>query len=585
MRLRELKSGTRICPELRLNAHLDTHNGIARYLASDSESGHVLVHIIPDFENDSYAQLEKAAKFYREDLSCDVRCGHYEEFLYFSEPFPLGEFMFEWLERRERVQLPEALKRIISLLKVLHTAHSKGIYHGRITPQSLLMERSDIAFGLRMMGFGVSQALNESMKNDIDWFDYTFDLEGMNAAAVDIYGVAIVLMGLVSGEAGIDSFEATGLLPQSLRGGILQTAMERALALRIDSYANILAFSQDLEAALLELDERQGEVFVGDLVGFENAVRSIPSYADEEFDSDVSGVWHAMFDSLEQEERSSLLCSLTSLTAVKGDEEEDEDVTRVTSLPESVLGLQRIKTHHGREDASSAVMEPTSVIKMEDTDPFNKASGAEQLPDTEDGPRLAPASAEKLANIQSLEAELEDDVEDDAPTRVMMRPNYFQVTSAETSKGVVSAIEEVINSNKDAGSEETQGKEEASDKTETEENDDPIAKMAARIRQTTVDVSEWDLKHDVLYDEKDPVAFPPEDDIPAEEKAPEVQEEEDVKPLTVLANTVSEKKEEPEPTPVSKPKHDKSKLLHVLLIVFCALIVLFLIILASSGKS
>lgn len=581
MRLRELKSGTRLCPEIRLNAHLDTHNGIARYLASDTESGHVLVHVIPDFENDSFAQLEKVAAFYRSDLNCDVRCGHFEEFLYFSEPFPLGEFMFEWLERRERVPLPDALKRIITLLKTLHNAHSKGIYNGRITPQSLLMERSDLAFGLRMMGFGVSQALNDSMKNDIDWFDYTFDLEGMNAAAVDIYGVAIILMGLVSGEAGIDSFEATGLLPQSLRGGILQTAMERALALRIDSYPNILAFSQDLEAALLELDERQGEVFVGDLVGFESAVRSIPSYADEplDFDSDASGVWHAMFDSLEQEERSSLLCSLTSLTAVKVDEDEDDDVTRITSLPDTVLGMQRIKTHHAREDeedvtsekVSSEKLEATSVIKMDDVEDNSESSDKTEAASPESsGPKLNPASAEKLANIQSLEAELDDDIEDDAPTRVMMRPNYFQVTSGEPSKGVASSIEEVIQSN--------------------QEETDPVAKMAARIRQENVEVSDWELKHDVYYDEKDPVAFPPEPEAPADEKDQDSEEHSDEKKkqLTVLANQVPEKKEDktkeetPVPKAVSEEERKKSRIFNGLIVALVILIVILIIIIGKG---
>ncbi|MBQ4361227.1 MAG: hypothetical protein II767_13335 [Proteobacteria bacterium] len=581
MRLRELKSGTRLCPEIRLNAHLDTHNGIARYLASDTESGHVLVHVIPDFENDSFAQLEKVAAFYRSDLNCDVRCGHFEEFLYFSEPFPLGEFMFEWLERRERVPLPDALKRIITLLKTLHNAHSKGIYNGRITPQSLLMERSDLAFGLRMMGFGVSQALNDSMKNDIDWFDYTFDLEGMNAAAVDIYGVAIILMGLVSGEAGIDSFEATGLLPQSLRGGILQTAMERALALRIDSYPNILAFSQDLEAALLELDERQGEVFVGDLVGFESAVRSIPSYADEplDFDSDASGVWHAMFDSLEQEERSSLLCSLTSLTAVKVDEDEDDDVTRITSLPDTVLGMQRIKTHHAREDEEdvtsekvpSEKLEATSVIKMDDVENNSESSDKTEAASPESSsPKLNPASAEKLANIQSLEAELDDDIEDDAPTRVMMRPNYFQVTSGEPSKGVASSIEEVIQSN--------------------QEETDPVAKMAARIRQENVEVSDWELKHDVYYDEKDPVAFPPEPEAPADEKDQDSEEHSDEKkkPLTVLANQVPEKKEDktkeetPVPKAVSEEERKKSRIFNGLIVALVILIVILIIIIGKG---
>ena len=114
----------------------------------------------------------------------------------------------------------------------------------------------------------------------------------------------------------IDSFEATGLLPTPLRGGLLQQTMERALALRMDVYSSVLAFSLDLEAALLEIDDRQGEVYVGDLVGFEPAVRSLSGTISEEQRCAEPSVWSSMFDTLEQEERSSILCSLTSLTAI-----------------------------------------------------------------------------------------------------------------------------------------------------------------------------------------------------------------------------------------------------------------------------
>ena len=238
MRLRELKRGTVISDALRVESPLDSHNGIATYLAEDSECGHVLLHLFPEFDENSLPKIENAVAFQRNVLHNVSRGGRYEEFLYFSEPFPLGEFLFEWLERRERVSVPEAIKRVLKILQILQQAHETGLYHGRITPKSILMERSSDAFALRLMGLGLSQSLTESMRLDIDWFDYTFDLEGMTPQAVDIYGIAIILMGLVSSESGIDSFEATGLLPPCLQGGILQQAMERALALGIDAYTD-----------------------------------------------------------------------------------------------------------------------------------------------------------------------------------------------------------------------------------------------------------------------------------------------------------------------------------------------------------
>ncbi len=487
MRLRELPNGVQISAELRLDSPLYTHNGIAQYLASDSELGHALLHIMPDFEENSLETLERVVSFYEEVLNVKARCGRYEEFLYFSEPFPLGEYMFEWLERRERVSLPDAIKRIISLLKTLDNAHSRGIYHGRITPQTVLLERSGEAFGLRMLGLGIAQSLTPSMKCDIDWFDYTFDLEGMTPAAVDIYGLAIILMGLVSGESGIDSFESTGLLPQALRGGILQQAMERALALRIDAYSNVLAFSLDLEAALLELDDRQGEVYVGDLVGFESAVRSITSISEEPGQTENSGIWSSMFDTLEQEERSSLLCSLTSLTAIKPvDEDEDDDVTRITSLPKSVLSLQRIKSAHLHEEDEGV----TSVLSSLNVDETGTTVSAPDDGEEITG-NLSAAAKEGFANLLSMEAELEtDSEEDDSPTRVMMRPTYESITVVPEPKP-----------------EEVPGIEEATESIEADEN--PIAAMEKRIRNSEVTESDFELGHDVLYDENDPIAFPP----------------------------------------------------------------------------
>ncbi len=505
MRLRELQSGTQICPEIKLDALLYAHNGIALYLATDTEYKHALVHIIPDLEASSQTKLQEIADFYDSVLNQETRHGQFEEFLYFSEQFPLGEYMFEWLERRERVSIPVALKRVISMLKVLQQAHEHGLYHGRITPQSVLLERSEEIFGLRMMGIGIAQALPDSQQYDIDWFDYTFDLEGMSPVAVDIYGVAIVLMGLVSGESGIDSFESTGLLPQSLRGGIIQQAMERALALRIDSYSNVLYFSQDLEAALLELDERQGEVYVGDLVGFESAVRSISSIEEA---PECSGVWSSMFDTLEHEERSSLLCSLTSLSAIKPiDPDEDDDITRVSStLPQSILNNQRIKSSHahvstgdsddnhsiGQEESNRTVpiQAPSLSDIQQSENELNEALDSAEDSGSPKESSLPPETKEKRASLQSLEAELlgdDSEEEDDAPTRVMMRPNYTTINFGQEDMGVASSIQDVITS---AG---------AGVITATS--------MENRIRSANVVERISTLVHDVYYDENDPIAF------------------------------------------------------------------------------
>ncbi|GEM_PF-2159615 len=541
MRLRVLKPGVEICPELKIDSPLDSHNGIAMYLASDSELGHTLLHLLPDFEDGSLEKLQKISQFYNDHLGMQTRCGRYEEFLFFSEPFPLGEFMFEWLERRERILLPEALKHIIKLLKVLQEAHDENIFHGRITPKSILLERVSSSYGLRLMGFGIAQALTSSLQYDIDWFDYTFDLEGMSPAAVDIYGIAIVLMGLVSGEQGIDSFEATGLLPPILRGGLLQQAMERALALRIDSYPNVLTFSLDLEAALLEIDERQGEVYVGDLVGYESAVKSVSGISKQFISSENSGVWSSMFETLEQEERSSLLCSLTSLTAVKAvDDEEDEDITHVSSLPQAVLTLQRIKSSHEHDsestnvtsrplapsEQSSAVPEPTQNILLSDVKQPGQADDEHEItgrieredleasrktdvipqpsleslgvPQKEGKTEILEApkgsdTSEKLANLQTLEAELkgdEDDEVDDAPTRVMKRPNYMTISFGQDPKDVDTSIKEVLQN----GSQQVV----------------TITAMLNRIREAQVIEGEIEVGHDIIYDENDPKAFPTE---------------------------------------------------------------------------
>ncbi len=504
MRLRELSGGVRICPEIRLDSPLYTHNEIALYLASDNSMGHTLVHMLPS-ETASYTKLEEAVEFYRTTLHVETRCGKYEEFIFFSEPFPLGEYMFEWLERRERVSLAEALKRIIELLKTLNLAHEKGIYHGRITPQSVLLERTESTLALRMMGLGVALALNESIRSDIDWFDYTFDLEGMSPSAVDIYGIAIILMGLVSGESGIDSFEATGLLPQSLRGGIIQQAMERALALRIDAYPNVLAFSQDLEAALLEIDDRQGEVYVGDLVGFESAIKSVTSISEDTSLPENSGVWSSLIGTLEQEERSSLLCSLTSLSAIKPiEDDEDEDITRISSLPKQVLSMQRIKAVHPHDDGKTNV---TSRPELS-TEEITEDTGRTSVSPEEEVPQAHLSTEERMASLQSLEAELKnDEEEDESPTRVMMRPNYATISfgkSAEGPRGVDSSIEDVLAVNLESSA--------------TTEELSPIMQMEKRIRSAVVTEMSMKLGHDVLYDDNDPVAFP---EGPGVESVPE----------------------------------------------------------------
>lgn len=496
MQITEIKKGTRVSDDIRTDSFLELSGGVAQYLASDDTYGHALLHIMPAEGHDEEA-LKKTAQFQSETLHNEVRCGKYDDTIFFSEPFPLGEFMFEWLERRERVAIAEAIKRIIKLLHVLQKAHENQIFHGHITPKTILMQRTSDAFELRIMGLGVAQALPKGEQLNIDWFDYTFDLEGMTPQAVDIYGTAIVLMGLVSGEQGIDNFEATGLLPPIFRGGILQQAMERALALRIDTYSEVLTFTQDLEASLLEIDAKEGEVYVGDLVGFESAIKSLASISEEHHAiHENSGIWSSLVNTLEQEERSSLLYSLTSLTSIKAidkdaTDDDEEDVTCISTIPQSVLGLRRIKSSHASGDVAALVDEKTHVSKTEipqasDASPREKttpSTPAPQKPIDVD----TRTSQDKLAEIQNLESQIktDDGDEDDAPTRVVQRPNYISIR-------VPSSEHDTDSLKKAAESSAIDG--------EAAPQISPLEAMKDRIAKATVIEHAGIIKPDVFYD-------------------------------------------------------------------------------------
>lgn len=496
MQITEIKKGTRVSDDIRTDSFLELSGDVAQYLASDDTYGHALLHIMPAEGHDEEA-LKKTAQFQSETLHNEVRCGKYDDTIFFSEPFPLGEFMFEWLERRERVAIAEAIKRIIKLLHVLQKAHENQIFHGHITPKTILMQRTSDAFELRIMGLGVAQALPKGEQLNIDWFDYTFDLEGMTPQAVDIYGTAIVLMGLVSGEQGIDNFEATGLLPPIFRGGILQQAMERALALRIDTYSEVLTFTQDLEASLLEIDAKEGEVYVGDLVGFESAIKSLASISEEHHAiHENSGIWSSLVNTLEQEERSSLLYSLTSLTSIKAidkdaTDDDEEDVTCISTIPQSVLGLRRIKSSHASGDVAALVDEKTHVSKTEipqasDDSPREKTTSSTPAPqkpidvDTR-------TSQDKLAEIQNLESQIktDDGDEDDAPTRVVQRPNYISIR-------VPSSEHDSDSLKKAAESSAIDG--------EAAPQISPLEAMKDRIAKATVIEHAGIIKPDVFYD-------------------------------------------------------------------------------------
>lgn len=496
MQITEIKKGTRVSDDIRTDSFLELSGDVAQYLASDDTYGHALLHIMPAEGHDEEA-LKKTAQFQSETLHNEVRCGTYDDTIFFSEPFPLGEFMFEWLERRERVAIAEAIKRIIKLLHVLQKAHENQIFHGHITPKTILMQRTSDAFELRIMGLGVAQALPKGEQLNIDWFDYTFDLEGMTPQAVDIYGTAIVLMGLVSGEQGIDNFEATGLLPPIFRGGILQQAMERALALRIDTYSEVLTFTQDLEASLLEIDAKEGEVYVGDLVGFESAIKSLASISEEHHAiHENSGIWSSLVNTLEQEERSSLLYSLTSLTSIKAidkdaTDDDEEDVTCISTIPQSVLGLRRIKSSHASGDVAALVDEKTHVSKTEipqasDDSPREKttpSTPAPQKPIDVD----TRTSQDKLAEIQNLESQIktDDGDEDDAPTRVVQRPNYISIR-------VPSSEHDSDSLKKAAESSAIDG--------EAAPQISPLEAMKDRIAKATVIEHAGIIKPDIFYD-------------------------------------------------------------------------------------
>ncbi|MCL2326309.1 MAG: hypothetical protein FWC40_07455, partial [Proteobacteria bacterium] len=184
----------------------------------------------------------------------------------------------------------------------------------------------------------------------------------------------------------------------------------------------------DLEASLLELDVKQGEMYVGGLVGYESAVRSVSgSISEKNQRGEASGIWSSFVDGLEQSERSSLLCSLTSLAAIRApaDEEDEVEVTRVTSVSEAVLGMRRIQARPaGRRSKGHAVAEPAD----------QSFSGGRFV--------LGEAASKKLADIQFLE---EEDEEDESPTRVVVRPNYLSVSlTSSDGHSTVNALQAVL---------------------------------------------------------------------------------------------------------------------------------------------
>lgn len=568
MQLKELKSGVQLCAEIRIDSPLDAHHDIALYLATDTQIGHSLVHVLPDVSLDSLQNLQKTAAFYRAHLQCDVRAGHYEDLLYFAEPFPLGEFMYEWLERRERIKPSEAIKRVIALLRELQTAHENGIFHGRITPKSILFEQDQSSYKLRLMGLGISQILPEKDRYDLDWLDYSFDLEGMSPVAIDIYGMAIVLMGLVSGEPGIDSFEATGLLPPALRGGLIQQAMERALALRVESYSTVFAFCLDLEAALLELDDRQGEVYVADLVGFESAIRSISplSSQDDRVKSEDSGVWSSMFDTLEQEERSSILCSLTSLNAIPSnpniDDDEDDDVTCVTSMPAVMTNFNRIKSAHAHDaGVSQEVIASDSHDETGDTTRLVVRPPLTIPSSVTPTPSASTAIPAPTSTDQDEDSDLEDD--DEAPTRIMLRPNYASVSIEPHDDNAEDAIADVVA--KDLEKPET-----LREKPSMEE----------RIQNAVIIEADLLIQHDVLYALDDPVAFPPEPEQPHDaseikDKVPTPDEK-----ITPKPQTTKRRRTAPQPTENTDEETFVLTNTHkIILVSLCLLVVILAVIL------
>ena len=96
--------------------------------------------------------------------------------------------------------------------------------------------------------------------------------------------------------------------------------------------------------------------------------------------------------------------------------------------------------------------------------------------------------------------EVEDEEEDDAPTRVMMRPNYQSIRfSQEEPQGVSSAIQEVLKT--------------------PDKSADAKSQMVQRIRDAEVVESRFELKSNVVYDPNDLLAFPFDPELEAREKA------------------------------------------------------------------
>ena len=267
--------------------------------------------------------------------------------------------------------------------------------------------------------------------------------------------------------------------------------------MRIDTYSEVLTFTQDLEASLLEIDAKEGEVYVGDLVGFESAIKSLASISEEHHAiHENSGIWSSLVNTLEQEERSSLLYSLTSLTSIKAIDKEatdddEEDVTCISTIPQSVLGLRRIKSSHASGDVAALVDEKTHVSKTEIPQASDDSPREKTTPSTPAPQKPIDAdtrtSQDKLAEIQNLESQIktDDGDEDDAPTRVVQRPNYISIR-------VPSSEHDSDSLKKAAESSAIDG--------EAAPQISPLEAMKDRIAKATVIEHAGIIKPDVFYD-------------------------------------------------------------------------------------
>ncbi len=199
-----------ILEHIRENALIDVYVG-----RRIDDGGPVVIKIVKDAVARScggFASLQphfdRAASLAHRDVSRLIDYGTTIEEVYYVEEYYDGMTMKSIMERARSISPVKALNQIIKAVEVLAFAHTQGIVHGMITPESIIIGGD---LGVRMTDFCILPQLHRdvtrglvSMPPDIRYCAPEVFEGGRPTAASDVYSIGMVLYELIAGKPAID---------------------------------------------------------------------------------------------------------------------------------------------------------------------------------------------------------------------------------------------------------------------------------------------------------------------------------------------------------------------------------------------